>query len=127
RLSIERARHFAAVDRQRQPPVERTAVHVLREEPIAGNRALREQQGWSQTDKRDHMLEHHLSSEHAVRVGRFSRYRLADVPQFDDAVAVEAENVDHRCAEIAGTLPHVRMHGDEVAVLERAQYREALL
>ncbi len=43
---------------------------------------------------------------HAVGVDGFGRDLLADVPQLDDAIVHEPEDVHHDRAAIAGFVPH---------------------
>ena len=64
---------------------------------------------------------------HAVGVDRFGRDLLAEVPQLDDPIVHEPEDVDHDRAAIAGLLPHEGVDSDQMAVLQRAQHFQPFL
>ncbi|MGH8638914.1 MAG: hypothetical protein ACREUZ_17400 [Burkholderiales bacterium] len=66
-------------------------------------------------------------SEHPVGIHRLGRHWLADVPELGNPIALEAKEVDHDRAAIIRLLSHMRMHSDEIAVLQRAQDIEALV
>ena len=62
------------------------------------------------------------SSKHSVGVDGLGRDRLADVPQLDDVVALEAEEMHERCPTVVGRVLNARMHRDQVAVLDHVQH-----
>ena len=61
-------------------------------------------------------------SEHPVGVDGLGRDRLADVPQLDDVVALEAEEMHERSPTVVGRVLNARMHGDQVPVLDHVQH-----
>jgi len=61
-------------------------------------------------------------SKHSVGVDGFGRDGLADVPQLDDAVAFEAEEMHERCPTVVELVLNARMYRDKVSVLERVQH-----
>jgi hypothetical protein len=66
-------------------------------------------------------------SEHPVGVNGLGRNRLADVPQLDDAVALEAEEMHEGRATVVGLLLNARMHCDQAPVLEHMQHIQAFV
>ena len=66
-------------------------------------------------------------SKHPIRVEGFGRYLLPDVPQLDDAIALEAEEMHERGAAVRRVVLHTRMHGHEVALLDGVQHVQPLL
>jgi hypothetical protein len=53
--------------------------------------------------------------EHAVLVDRVAGNGLANVPEFDDATAFKAKDVNDRTAKFARVLPDARKHSHLVA------------
>jgi hypothetical protein len=67
------------------------------------------------------------ASEHPVGVHRFGWDGLPDVPKLDDAIALEAKQMDHSRATVVRFLSHMRVDGHQIAVPEGMQYFETLL
>ena len=61
-------------------------------------------------------------SKHSVGVDGLSRDRLADVPQLDDALPLEAEDMHERRPAVVWRVLNARMHSDQVPVFERVQH-----
>jgi hypothetical protein len=53
-------------------------------------------------------------------VGRLLWCRLTDIPEFDDPISVEPEDMDQRGAAVAGPLRDARVNRHPVAILEGA-------
>jgi hypothetical protein len=66
-------------------------------------------------------------AKHSVGVDRLGRDRLADVPQLDDAIALEAEEMHEGCPAVVGCVLNARMHDDQIALLERMQHIKPLV
>ena len=61
-----------------------------------------------------------FSSEHPVLVGESSRNRLTHIPQFDNAIVLEAEEVDCRNSKVARFQLHARMKGNQITLFDGA-------
>src|SRR5262245_59138854 len=60
-------------------------------------------------------------SEHTVLVGRIFGHRLSHIPEFHDAIALEAEDMDCSNTRIAGFQSDVRMYGYQVSIFKSTQ------